>query len=312
MKTALLSLPQGALGGNRTTALRWARILRQLGWNVIRSAKRESERADLILALHAVHTRGEVKQLGDKHPEAKLIVACTGTDIYEARADSQELLDRADRIILLQERALDELSDSQRERARVIYQSTPPLEDAPSPPTDHLRVALIANLRDVKDPLLPAKAARLLPESSRLQIIHLGASIESGLTEEAKRETEENPRYEWRGHISRLEALKLLASSHAAVLPSKNEGGANLITEAFAMGTAVIASDIPGNIGLLDEDHPGLFPAGDAGALAKLFERLEDEEGFLQELSLRSQERAWISTPSKERESWESLLAELL
>jgi putative glycosyltransferase (TIGR04348 family) len=311
MKTALLSLPQGALGGNRTTALRWARILRELGWDVIRSAKRESERADLILALHAVHTRGEVKQLGDKHPEAKLIVACTGTDIYEARADSQELLDRADRIILLQERALDELSDSQRERARVIYQSTPPIEDAPSPPTDHLRVALIANLRDVKDPLLPAKAARLLPESSRLQIIHLGASIEVGLTEEARRETKENPRYEWRAHVSRLEALKLLACSHAAVLPSKNEGGANLITEAFAMGTAVIASDIRGNVGLLGEDHPGLFPSGDAVALAALLTRIEAEEDFLKTLTDRSRERAWMSAPSRERESWESLLAEL-
>ena len=312
MKTALLSLPAGALGGNRTTALRWARILRQLGWDVIRSAKRESERADLILALHAVHTRGEVEQLRGKHPEAKLIVACTGTDIYEARADSQELLDRADRIILLQERALDELSCSQRERARVIYQSTPPIEDAPSPPTDHLRVALIANLRDVKDPLLPAKAARLLPESSRLQIVHLGASIEIGLTEEAKRETEENPRYEWRGHAPRLEALKLLASSHAVVLPSKNEGGANLLTEAFAMGTAVIASDTPGNVGLLGEDHPGLFPTGNAAALAALLARIEAEEDFLKILRKRSRERAWMSAPSKERESWKSLLAELL
>ena len=311
MKTALLSLPHDALGGNRTTALRWARILRQLGWDVIRSAKRESERAELILALHAAHTRREVEGLLERHPSAKLVVACTGTDIYEARVDSQALLDRADKIIVLQDRALEDLTEKQRERARVIYQSTPQLVAPPSRPTDHLRVALIANVRDVKDPLLPARAARLLPESSRVQIVHLGAGIETELSEEAKRESEENPRYEWRGHVSRLETLKLLASSHAAVLPSKNEGGANLITEAFAMGTAVIASDIRGNLGLLGEGHPGLFPAGDAGALAQLFERLESQEGLLHELSLRSQERAWMSAPALERESWESLLSEL-
>ncbi len=311
MKTALLSLPAESLGGNRTTALRWARILRQLGWDVIRSAKRETERADLIIALHAVHTRREVERLRDKHPGAKLIVACTGTDIYESCADSQSLLDRADRIIVLQERALEVLTEDQRERARVIHQSTPQLESPQPRPTDHIRVALIANLRDVKDPLLPAEAARLLPESSRIRIIHLGAPIESELAAEAERESEENPRYEWRGHVSRLESLQLLASAHVAVLSSKSEGGANLITEAFAMGTAVIASEIPGNVGLLGEDHPGLFPVGDAGALAALFNRLEEEEAFLGELERRSKERAWIPAPAREREAWESLLSEL-
>jgi putative glycosyltransferase (TIGR04348 family) len=312
MKTALISLPAGALGGNRTTALRWARILRQLGWDVIRAAKRESERADLILALHAVHTRAEVERLQKTHPAAKLIIACTGTDIYQAHAESQELLDRADKIIVLQERALNELSSSQRERARVIHQSTPRLDERRTPKTDHFEVALVANLRAVKDPLLPARAARLLPQSSRVQIVHVGAALDAQLEASAREESEHNPRYEWRGHVSRLEALTLLASSHAVVLPSRSEGGANLITEAFAMGTAVIASDIRGNVGLLGEDHPGLFPTGDAAALAALLARIEAEEDFLKILTDRSRERAWMSAPSKERESWKSLLAELL
>jgi putative glycosyltransferase (TIGR04348 family) len=311
MKTALLSLPKGALGGNRTTALRWAKILRELGWDVVRAAERDIDEAQLITALHAVHTRAEVERLLKQHPQAKLVVACTGTDIYEAHADSQVLLDWADKIIVLQDRALDELTEDQRARARVVYQSTPPLEAPPSPPTDHLRIALIANVRAVKDPLLAARAARSLPESSRLQLVHLGAAIDPDLTEEVKRESSECPRYEWRGHGSRLEALTLLASSHAAVLPSVNEGGANLITEAFAMGTALIASDIPGNVGLLGEDHPALFPSGDTVALAALFTRLEREDGFLETLSARSRERAWISAPSRERESWEELLGEL-
>jgi len=311
MKTALLSLPKGALGGNRTTALRWAKILRELGWDVVRAAERDIDEAQLIIALHAVHTRAEVERLLERHPQAKLVVACTGTDIYEAHEDSQVLLDRADKIIVLQDRALEELTGAQRERARVIYQSTPPIEVPPPLPTDHLRVALIANVRAVKDPLLAARAARSLPGSSRLQIIHLGAAIDAALTEEVKRESSENPRYEWRGHSSRLEALTLLASSHAAVLPSVDEGGANLITEAFATGTAVVASDARGNVGLLGEDHPGLFPSGDSEALAALFTRLETEGGLLETLRDRSRDRAWMSAPALERRSWESVLSEL-
>ena len=63
MKTALLSLPDGALGGNRTTALRWAKILRELGWDVVRAARRGVDEAQLIIALHAVHTSAEVERL---------------------------------------------------------------------------------------------------------------------------------------------------------------------------------------------------------------------------------------------------------
>jgi len=311
MKTALLSLPKGALGGNRTTALRWAKILRELGWDVVRAAKRDVDEAQLIIALHAVHTSAEVERLLERHPEAKLVVACTGTDIYEAHGDSQAPLERADRIIVLQDRALEELTEGQRARARVIYQSAPPLQAPPRASTDHLRVALIASVRPVKDPLLAARAARSLPDSSRLQIVHLGAALDPELTEEVERESEENPRYEWRGHSSRLEALTLLAQAHVAVLPSVNEGGASLITEALAMGTAVLASDAPGNVGVLGEEHPGLFPAGDADALAALFARVETEADFLESLSARSRERAWISSPSRERESWAELLSEL-
>ena len=46
--------------------------------------------------------------------------------------------------------------------------------------------------------------------------------------------------------------------------------------------------------------------------LAALLARIEAEEDFLKILTDRSRERAWMSAPSKERESWESLLAELL
>ena len=121
MQTAILSIPTDALGGNRTTALRWALRLRSMGWDV-RRADRSLARApigkvELIVALHAVHSQVEVQGLLAQHPTAKLVVACTGTDIYELGDEAQPLLERADRLIVLQAHALEELSPAQRARA---------------------------------------------------------------------------------------------------------------------------------------------------------------------------------------------------
>ena len=311
MKTALLSLPHGSLGGNRTTALRWAKVLRELGWHVALASKGMQAEAELLIALHAAHTRAEVEELLRAHPAAKLVVACTGTDLYEAREESQALLERAHRVIVLQERMLDELTESQRERARVIYQSAPTLAEAPPPPKDHLRLALIASVRPVKDPLLAVRAVQALPESSKVQLLHLGEAIDDELSEQLERESESCARYEWRGRSSRLEALRLIASSHAVVLPSKSEGGASLITEALAAGTPVLASDAPGNVGVLGDAHPGLFPRGDTAALTALLARIETDGGFLERLRERSAQLAWIASPDRERAAWRELLAEL-
>ena len=81
MRTVLLSTPPGALGGNRTTALRWAQLLRTMGWTVCRtgldSERQAASKADLILALHAVRARPEVDRWLARRPEAKLVVACS-------------------------------------------------------------------------------------------------------------------------------------------------------------------------------------------------------------------------------------------
>ncbi|MDG1050451.1 MAG: glycosyltransferase [Planctomycetota bacterium] len=309
MRTVLLSTPPGALGGNRTTALRWAQQLRTMGWTVCRtghdSERQAASRADLILALHAVRARPEVDRWLARRPEAKLVVACTGTDIYESKDSAQPLLERADRIIVLQERALDELSAGQRRRAHVIHQSTPrrsvPQREAPE-------IAVIASLRAVKEPLLAAAASRLLPEESALRVVHVGPSICAELEDEVRREQATNARYEWRGNVRRSEALCLLAGARAVVLPSRSEGGANVITEAFAMGTPVLASRVPGNTGLLGEEHPGLFDAGDVQGLARLMLRLEREPRFREDLARRSAMRASLASPEREAAAWRHLL----
>ena len=312
MRTAILSIPTDALGGNRTTALRWALRLRSMGWDV-RRADRSLARAPigkvkLIVALHAVHSQVEVQGLLAQHPTAKLVVACTGTDIYELGDEAQPLLERADRLIVLQAHALEELSPAQRARAHVIHQSMPPRS---VPTRESLDIAVLASLRAVKEPLLPAQAARLLPARSRVRVLHVGAALDEPLVEAVRLEQLANPRYEWRGNVRRSEALCLLGGARAVVVPSRSEGGANVITEAFALGTPVLASAIPGNTGLLGEGHPGLFQPGDAEGLARLMLRVEGEPHFAEELTRRSKERAALAAPEREAAAWLDLLQEL-
>jgi glycosyltransferase involved in cell wall biosynthesis len=46
------------------------------------------------------------------------------------------------------------------------------------------------------------------------------------------------------------------------------EGGAHVVMEAVCCGTPVLASQIPGNVGMLGDDYAGYFEAGDAAGLA--------------------------------------------
>jgi len=81
------------------------------------------------------------------------------------------------------------------------------------------------------------------------------------------------------------------------------EGGANVIVEAVTAGTPVIASRVSGNVGMLGDDHPGLFAAGDAGALARLAARACREPSFLAALTSAGERRAPRFAPDAERDA---------
>ena len=50
--------PPGSLYGNRVTAMRWARLLKELGHRVVIAADYLNERCDLLIALHARRSAG--------------------------------------------------------------------------------------------------------------------------------------------------------------------------------------------------------------------------------------------------------------
>ena len=95
------------------------------------------------------------------------------------------------------------------------------------------------------------------------------------------------------------------------VLSSVMEGGANVLSEAIMASLPVLASEIPGNIGLLGKDYPGYFPVGDTLALRRLMARIEREPGFTRTLKIAIRARQGLFTVAAERAGWRRLLAEL-
>ena len=141
-------------------------------------------------------------------------------------------------------------------------------------------VCVLGHLRPVKDPLRTAWAARLLPASSRVRVLQVGGALSEDMAEQARAEEAANPRYRWLGERPRGQALRLLARCRLLSLTSELEGGANVISEAIALGVPVVSSRIAGSLGLLGTDYPGYFPFGDTQALADLLRRAETDTDF--------------------------------
>ena len=72
------------------------------------------------------------------------------------------------------------------------------------------------------------------------------------------------------GLVRGQKKVDLYRSARFVVCPSRNEPFSNVIIETMASGTAVLASDVGGNIELVRPGVTGLlFPSGDVGALAE-------------------------------------------
>src|ERR1043166_7130689 len=74
--------PPGSHKGNRVSALRWARLLRELGHRVSVRQEYQHKRCDLLIALHARRSADAVERFRPRHPDRPLILMLTGTDLY--------------------------------------------------------------------------------------------------------------------------------------------------------------------------------------------------------------------------------------
>ncbi len=95
------------------------------------------------------------------------------------------------------------------------------------------------------------------------------------------------------------------------VISSRMEGGANVVGEAVVAGVPILASRIPGNVGLLGRSYPGYFELGQTRELTRLLLRAETEPDFLARLRNHIRRRQPLFAPAREKRAWRSLLREL-
>ena len=74
--------PARSLHGNRVTAVRWARLLRELGHRVDVTNEWNGGECDVLVALHARRSASSVARFSRRFLDKPLIVVLTGTDLY--------------------------------------------------------------------------------------------------------------------------------------------------------------------------------------------------------------------------------------
>jgi hypothetical protein len=210
--------PPGSRHGNRVTALRWARMLRSLGHRVTITQGYEGESYDLLIALHALRSHDAIRRFHCEHRDRPLIVALTGTDLYRDLPRSErarQSLELASRLIVLQPKAFDALPEGLHAKTRVVYQSVKPFPQIRNSKVQirNFQVCVIGHLREIKDPFRAAMAARLLPASSRIRIIHVGGAMNEKMVASARHEMEINPRYRWIGEQPQWRVRQILMRS---------------------------------------------------------------------------------------------------
>lgn len=302
--------PPRVRNGNRNTAQRWAAFLRRSGHRVVVQVAWDGIAADLMLALHARRSYASIKRFSEERPAAPLIVVLTGTDLYRdirTDSDAQESMRLATRLVVLQEMGLNELAPDLRLKTLVVHQSARPVKPMP-PLKKTFEICVIGNLREEKDPFRSALASALLPAASKIHIRHLGRALNEEMAHRAAELTRCNPRYSWLGECPHGRVRKEMARCRLMVVSSIMEGGANVISEALSADVPVIASDIPGNQGMLGTDYSGFFSCGDERALAEILFKAETDATFYATLKAQCQARKPCFNPEREHAQLDALI----
>ncbi len=178
----------------------------------------------------------------------------------------------ATRLVGQTEAARVELANLTRPERVVVIPNPVELPDVAPPLDGRPRAVYTGRLADEKglDVLLdawavvadgrPGASLTLVGEGGRFR------SVEAELRAQAMSDAVLRETVRFTGWVEDVEAF--LLDADVFVMPSHWEGLSNALLEACAQRRLVVASDIPGNTAILGDDHPFLFPPGDAGGLA--------------------------------------------
>jgi putative glycosyltransferase (TIGR04348 family) len=311
-----------ANNGNWQTARRWQRLLSATHAVRIASdwpgegpeAQALAAKDSVMLALHARRSAGAIRAWARERGPQGLGVVLTGTDLYHdifRDRDAKRSLELAQRLVVLQEQGPASVPLAWRAKTQVIFQSIPTREPLPKA-RRWLRVVCVGHLRSVKSPQTLMQAARLLKDHADIRIDHIGEALAPEWAEAAQATAGDAPHYRWLGSLSHGQALRAIRRAHLLVNTSAMEGGAHVVMEAIRCGTPVLASRVPGNVGMLGADYEGFFPHDDGQALAHLLLRCRQEQDDPAGLSARLAAQCALRAPLFEPEAERAALLQLV
>ena len=307
--------------GNWRTAQRWQALLKP--WAQVRIAQQwpgvGNEDAHCLLALHARKSASSIAAWHARHGDRGLGVVLTGTDIYpDITRDpiSMQSLVLARALVVLQGQALQALPEPVRGKASVILQSCSERSTL-AKTLRHLRVVAVGHLRDEKNPQMLWRAVRRITPQSGILIDHIGEALAPALGREAQSTALDCPHYRWLQGLSHAATRARIQRAHLLVHTSRSEGGALVIAEAIRSGTPVLATRIPGNVGLLGEDYEGLIEPDDDAALATRLQECRDTQeptasGLLARWQQQCAERTTVFDPAVEQAALQAWVSTLL
>ncbi|HEV8438388.1 MAG TPA: glycosyltransferase [Methylomirabilota bacterium] len=323
--------------GNAITVERIVRGLRGRGvdvrlWDLsaVPEAAVEREllriRPTLIHAFHAFRVGPLALRLA-REVDASLLVTITGTDgnhdLFDAERSGvvRQVLEAATGVTVFHEsmtaRLLQVLPDLAG-RINVIPQS-PVFESGDglaariAPRTSGATLLFPAGIRPVKNPRFPlAPLDGVAPRHPALQLWYVGPILDR---DEGKALLEALRHRPWASYLGPRphHLMRALYESAEVVLNcSLSEGGmANSVLEAFALGRAVLASDIEGNRSLVEDGVTGLV-FGSPGEFSDKVDRLLRDPGLRRRLGSAGRELIAVRfSPARELDGYLAVYARM-
>ncbi len=307
--------PRQKSQGNAVTALRMKNMLTAEGLRVAIHERGDFPlEAQCLIALNARKSAEEIFAFCERQPASAVVALLTGTDVNHPEMEDScsstiRALHRSDAIVALHDGFAHRIPDVLLAKTQAIYPSVKIPDTVKHLPTDEREVVIAGNFRDEKNPnLLMRGVSELVGEAIQFHAYGAGGNYQEALENMGNK-------YDnfWLHGVQDHEVVLARMQSASVLLnTSTEEGGANAICEAVAIGLPVIASRIDGNVGMLGQDYAGFFTSDDVDDLAKLLRRVFTEKGLYKLLKQQVSERAELFSYQREAAEWVGLVEKMM